>query len=47
MKYDTIGVEEMEDENSFDTNRLAGQVQDEYDEDEDSDYGDTDDEYME
>jgi mTERF domain-containing protein len=47
MKYDTIGVEEMEDENSFDTNRLAGQVQDEYDENEDSDYGDTDDEYME
>jgi mTERF domain-containing protein len=48
MKYDTIGVEEMEDDNSFDANRLAGRAQDVYDEDEDSDYDDdTDDEYIE
>ncbi|XP_051201075.1 transcription termination factor MTERF4, chloroplastic [Lolium perenne] len=48
MKYDTIGVEEMEDANSFDANRLAGRAQDVYDEDEDSDYDDdTDDEYIE
>uniref|UniRef100_A0ACD5U3S8 Uncharacterized protein n=1 Tax=Avena sativa TaxID=4498 RepID=A0ACD5U3S8_AVESA len=49
MKYDTIGVEEMEVDNSFDTNRLAGEVQDEDEEDVDeySDYDDTDDEYIE
>lgn len=50
MKYDTIGVEEMEAENSFDTNRFVEKVQDEDDEDvdEDSDYDDSDgDEFIE
>ncbi|XP_020188372.1 transcription termination factor MTERF4, chloroplastic [Aegilops tauschii subsp. strangulata] len=49
MKYDTIGVEEMEDDNSFDKDRFVEQVQDEDDEDmeEDSDYDDTDDEFIE
>ena len=49
MKCDTIGVEEMEDDNSFDKDRFVEQVQYEDDEDmeEDSDYDDTDDEFIE
>lgn len=50
MKYDTIGIEEMEVDNSFDTNTLSEQVEDEVEDedlDEDSDYDSTDDEFIE
>ncbi|BAF17414.1 transcription termination factor MTERF4, chloroplastic [Oryza sativa Japonica Group] len=50
MKYDTIGIEEMEVDNSFDTNTLSERVEDEVEDedlDEDSDYDSTDDEFIE
>ncbi|KAL5203354.1 hypothetical protein ABZP36_014306 [Zizania latifolia] len=50
MKYDTIGIEEMEVENSFDMKTSSEQVEDEEEDedlDEDSDYEDTDDEFIE
>uniref|UniRef100_J3M710 Transcription termination factor MTERF4, chloroplastic n=2 Tax=Oryza brachyantha TaxID=4533 RepID=J3M710_ORYBR len=50
MKYDTIGIEEMEVENSFDMNTLSEPLDDEVEDedlDEDSDYESTDDEFIE